>query len=154
MATSSEAGIRYGVTGGIRNIGDHGIHALYKRYDYKHDFRKFPEVDEAGKYEADIFIRTLRGIKRLERGKILGKNHGDAVAVHSGIEIYLKDVKGEVLEKFSNAARVIRRNAKPEEVKKAIEDLKWYQQLVEERTDEDFRIYEKLMTGQPHVPGV
>jgi len=135
----TKALIRYGTISSVRNIGRHGRIAIFKKYDYKNKFRQRSEVDEAGEFHAKIFIEALKGVKELEKQKIpSGELMDHGLGVYCGMNEYLRDVKTEVLEKLTKVARVIIRDAKPEEVEEALEDLRWYKGLIEERTQDDY----------------
>jgi len=147
MLSTSQALVRFGTINELRDIGRMGIVAVYKKYDYQNNYRRRSEVDEEGKRCAKLFINTLKGVQKLENERVPdSRKFKHAIGVYCGMNGYIKDVKSEALEKLSKAAKVIKRNSKPEEVKEAIENLRWYEELVEERTREDYQTYGAIVS--------
>ena len=149
--TTSRALIGYGNARSAKDLPFTGLLAIYKKYDKDNNFQKRSEVDEYGKSQAENFVNAFSGFEILEKGDLPNKVSSSAFDLYLSINGYFGDIKDEVLEKITKAVEVIRNDASSQKVKEALDGLRWYQKIADERTKEDLAAYGAIIS-RVHIP--
>ena len=149
--TTSRALIRYGNARSARDLPFTGLLAIYKKYDKDNNFQKRSKVDEYGKSYAENFVNALKEFELLERGVLPNKISNSAFDLYLSINGYFEDIKNDVLDKVTKAVEVLREDAPSQKVKEALNGLRWYQKIADERTREDLATYGAIIS-RVHIP--
>ena len=147
--TTSRALISYGNANSARNLPLTVLLAIYKKYDKDNNFQKRSKVDEYGKSQAENFVNALNEFELLEKGDLPNKISNSAFDLHLSINGYFKDIKKDILDKVTKAVEVLREDAPPQKVKEALDGLRWYQKIADERTRKDLATYGAIISRMP-----